>query len=383
MFAWLRRLIPLLIIIAIVVGAALVGKRLLPQGWRRPGAPTAPGGVKGEMAEQAVPVRVYRAARTLFRDQLYVMGTVKGTTEIEIRPEVPGILSSFKVAEGDIVSAGDVIAELDQRDATLKVRYAESKLATAQAALEGSRLKLQMHEDLFAIGAIVQAKLDEVRAETTVAEKQVETAQVEVESARAEVEKTVLKAPVEGVLTTKDAEPGEFVSPQSKAATMMEIYDIFVVMGVIEKDIDRVGLAQPVTVTVETYPGVEFQGVVDEISPIVEGKSRTLTVKARIPNPDSRLLPGMFARATIVVFEQADALVIPSIALHREQEAYHVFVVADGVAQQRAISVGYITTDYAQIADGLQEGDQVIVEAQSTLKDGAHVEVLEVQESTL
>lgn len=381
MLRLLRRLIPLIILIVIAVSALTFGRQLWAPGRR--GAPTAPSGLEEGMAEQAVPVRVYRASRTLFRDRLPVMGTVKGITEIELRPEVAGILASFEVAEGDLVSTGDVIARLEPRDAELKVRYAESKLAAAQAALDGSRLKLKMHEDLFAIGAIVRAKLEEVRAETVVAEKQMETAQVEVESARSELAKVVLKAPVAGVLTTRDAEPGEFVSPQTKVATMMEIEDVFIVMGVIEKDIDRIGLGQPVVVTVDTYPGVEFQGHVDEISPIVEGKSRTLTAKARVPNPDSRLLPGMFARATVTVFEQENALVIPSIALHREQEAYHVFVAADGTAQRRPIGVGYITTDYAQISEGLEEGDQVIVEAQSTIRDGARVEVLEVQESTL
>ncbi len=340
-------------------------------------------GAEQEQQQQKVPVRVFKVARTLFQDKLPVMGTVTGVSELELKFEVSGIVSAFAVNPGDLVMAGDIIAQIDQRDAQLKIKYAESKLAAAQASHEAAQVKLRMHESLSEIGAIVAVKLEEVKAETAVALRQVETAQVELESAQAELDKTVLKAPRDGVLTNRDVEEGEFATPQAAVATMMEIHDVHVVFGIIEKDIERVTLGQPAKITVDTYPGTEFEGTLDQINPLVEGKGRTLPVKARVPNPDSRLLPGMFARAVITVFEQPDAIVVPSISLHRKDDgSYTAMVVQEEKVSERPVAVGYITTDYAQIDDGLQEGELVVVESQATLKDGAPVEVLEIQEAS-
>ncbi len=381
--SWGRKIRFVLLIVAIV---ALVRLGMQVVAGHGGGAGQAGGqapGAEQEQQQQKVPVRVFKVARTLFQDKLPVMGTVTGISELELKFEVSGIVSAFAVNAGDLVAAGDVMAQLEPRDAQLKIKYAESKLEAAKASCDAAQVKLKMHESLAEIGAIVPVKLDEVKAETAVAFRQMETSLVELESAKAELDKTVLKAPRDGVVTNRDIEVGEFATPQASVATLMEIHDVHVVLGIIEKDIERVTLGQPAKITVDTYPGTEFEGMIDEINPLVEGKGRTLPVKARVSNPDSRLLPGMFARAVITVFEQPDAIVVPSISLHRKDDgSYTAMVVQEETVAERPVTVGYITTDYAQVDDGLQEGELVVVESQATLKDGASVEVLEIQEAS-
>ena len=131
---------------------------------------------------------------------------------------------------------------------------------------------------------------------------------------------------------------------------------------------------------------MDFIGTVDNVAPILEGKSRTLTVKARIKNdnPKGMLLPGMFSGIYISVYEKKDTIKVPSEALYdldNDGELESVYVVdEENMARVRKVSIGYITTDYTEILSGLKEDEQVVTEAMAELKDGSKVDVIEVQE---
>ncbi|MBU1852578.1 MAG: efflux RND transporter periplasmic adaptor subunit, partial [Candidatus Omnitrophica bacterium] len=128
-----------------------------------------------------------------------------------------------------------------------------------------------------------------------------------------------------------------------------------------------------------------FKGKVDNIFPIIEGKSRTLTLRVRIDNPDALLLPGMFARAMITVAEFYDVIVVPSMSLETLDEGgYSIFVVSENnTVSSRPVEVAYVTTDYTVIASGLYEGEVVVTSTPQELKDGMPVDVIDVQESVL
>jgi multidrug efflux system membrane fusion protein len=126
-----------------------------------------------------------------------------------------------------------------------------------------------------------------------------------------------------------------------------------------------------------------FNGKVDYIYPVIEGKSRTLTAKVRLQNPDVQLLPGMFARAMITVAEFRNAMVIPSLSLNKKDEGYSVFVVDEqNKVRIKPVKVEYITTDYSVIGEGLHEGELVVTETPQELKEEMPVQVIEVQENT-
>lgn len=330
-----------------------------------------------------VPVRCYRIALTDFKDELPVLGTVKGALEIDLKFEISGVIEEISFREGDIIYKGDLIASLDKKDAQLKVDYSKSKLESAKTQSLAAQKKLDIHRNLYEIGGIIKAKLEEVELELKSAELQAESAGVELRSAESELKKTDLYAPRDGVLGSRDAEVGEFVTPNDKVATLYDTVKVFVELGIVEKDIDKIALAQDVNVTVDAYPGTVFTGLVDNVFPVIEGKSRTLTVRVGIDNPDAMLLPGMFARALITVAEFEDAIVIPSMSLDKtDEEGYKVFTVdASNTVRARPVEVVYITTDYTVVASGLYEGELVVSETPQELKDGMPVNVIEVQES--
>ena len=335
-------------------------------------------------AVEAAHVRCYRAAPTDFKDELPVLGTVKGALEIGLKFEINGVVETIGFREGDIIYKGDLIASLDKKDSQLKVDYAKSKLESIKLQALAAKKKLDIHKNLYDIGGIIKAKLEEVELETKSAALQVESAKVELKSAESELVKTDLYAWRDGVLGSRDVEVGEFVTPHDKIATLYGIKEVFIELGIVEKDIDKIALGQGVSVTVDAYPGETFTGVIDNVFPVIEGKSRTLTVRVRVENPGAMLLPGMFCRAMITVAEFNNAIVEPSLSLERTDEGYSVFTVdEDNVVSSRSVDVDYITSDYTVISFGIYEDDLVVVDYSQELKDGMVVNIIEVQENIL
>jgi membrane fusion protein, multidrug efflux system len=336
--------------------------------------------------EELVTVRTYRVIRGDFIDVLPGMGTIKGDREVELRFESNGIVDSINFFEGDLVRRGDIIATLAQKDALLKLEYSKSKLKTQQFAEEAAKKKLEIHQKLFDDGIIIKPKLEEIQIEYEGAKSQSQSAQKEVEFALSELDKTYRYSPINGVVGTRDVEVGEFVTSNIKIASLYDTATVITEMGVIEKDINRIALGQKAKVTVDTYPGVEFEGQIENIAPIVEGRSRTLTVKIRIKNDNPRgtLLPGMFARTWISVYEKKNTIRLPSACLYdldNNGEFDSVYVVtSENIAKATPVRIGYVSTDYIEIIDGLREGEQVVSESMVELKDGVKVDVIEVQE---
>ncbi|MDP2922024.1 MAG: efflux RND transporter periplasmic adaptor subunit [Candidatus Omnitrophota bacterium] len=355
---------------------ANMGKK---QAAKKPG-PEA--GTEEQKEQEAVPVRCYKVMPMDFKDDLPVMGTVKGSLEIPLKFEINGSLEAINFREGDMVNKGDIIASLSKKDGQLKVDYAKAKFEAAKTQALAAKKKYEIHKNLYDIGGIIKAKLEEVELEAKSAEAQAKSAEVEVKSAESELKKTDLCATREGVLGAREAEAGEFVTPNNKIATLYDIMEAFVELGIIEKDVDKVALGQNVVITVDAHQGAVFKGKVDYVYPVVEGKSRTLTVKIRIQNPDAQLLPGMFARAMITVAEFKNAIVIPSLSLNKKEEAYNVSVVdSENKVHIRPVKVQYVTTDYSVIGEGLSEGELVVTETPQELKEEMPVQVIEVQEN--
>lgn len=308
---------------------------------------------ESQLTEEEVPVNVFRVARGTFQDTLSAMGTVKGGSEIELRFQVAGMVKSFNFREGDKVEKGEIIARLDQNDALLKLKQAQ--------------IELEEYEKLYSIGAIIKSKLEQARLAAMLASS--------------EFEKTYLRAVRNGIIGDKNVEVGEFITPNVKVATLVSLETVVVELGIIEKEIDRIFLGQKVTVNVDTYPGIDFTGIVSNISPLIAGKSKTLSVKANLDNPGGLLLPGMFARIKISVFEKENALLIPSDSLDRSTGEFRVFVVGDNnIAYAQPVEVAYLSSDYAQIAGGLEEDELVVMEKPESLTDGKRVRIIEVKE---
>jgi membrane fusion protein (multidrug efflux system) len=232
--------------------------------------------------------------------------------------------------------------------------------------VQRAKNELEQTEKLYQLGGVSKTKLDEAR--------------INLDVAQTEMDKTRLVATRDGILGDKGADIGEFVTPQRKIATLVAIKNVVVKVGIIEKQVDKVYPGQKMLVTVDAYPGNVFEGTIQSISPIITGESKTFEITARIPNPDSLLLPGMFARTKVITYEADDALSVPNDALIKTSGGFQVFVInKDNVAEARDVQVGYVSTENTQIQSGLNPGDVVIVQRPPELKAGSKVKIIEVQ----
>ncbi|MDD4980031.1 MAG: efflux RND transporter periplasmic adaptor subunit [Candidatus Omnitrophica bacterium] len=341
-----------------------------------------------------IPVRVFEVRSADFQDTLPVMGTVKGKTEIGLKFEVNGVIEKIYFREGEKIKKGGLIASLDPKDAQLRLAYAKNKFNAAEAAYNSIQKKLEVQKKLYEAGAIIKSKLEEVTLECKSAGFQLETTKSETELAENELNKTLLYANTDGVMGPREKEEGEFVTPQDKIGSLLEISEVFVEVGVVERDINKIKLGQKAKVYVDANPDVTFEGRVDSIFPVVEGKSRTLTAKIKVPNPNGLLFPGMFSRAEILIIELKNALIIPVTSLIPSEKGKTLLPVIPqesttrpedgsqtGIVELRRVNTGYMTSDYVQVTKGLKSGDFVVMETRGELKDNAAVRIEGIEES--
>lgn len=354
---------------------------------------------KEEKKSVSTPVltRTFKVKRMDFKDTLPVMGTIKAKAEIPLKFEVSGVIKKIYFKEGELINKGDLIASLENKDATLKLQYTENKVLSAKSSYESLLKKLEIYKQLFEAGAIIETKLKEVELDVESAKAELEAAKTEREIAKEELKKTTLYATTEGLMGPKEAEEGEFVTPQDEIGSLLDISEVFVEAGIVERDINRVKAGMKTNISVDAYPNKMFTGVIERIYPIVEGKSRTFTAKIKVLNPQGLLLPGMFSRVEIFSVELEDALIVPAISLISTGEETFLLPVIPketieveeegtmlGTVKFYPTKIGYLSSDYAQILGGVKEGDLVVTEAQGDLNDNMRVRIVGVEEfSTL
>ncbi|MFH1094053.1 MAG: efflux RND transporter periplasmic adaptor subunit [Candidatus Omnitrophota bacterium] len=337
---------------------------------------------KAGFIKRGLSLKVYKISRSTFEDILPAMGSVKGLITRKLNFEATGLVDLVSFREGDLVKEGQLIARLRQTEAHLKIDYNRAKLKSAMVALAQAEKKVKMFRELYNIGAVNQLKLAEIEAEAGNAKHQVEAAQVETSSAREELKKTEMYAPADCVLNERNIEIGELVSPYTpKAVEVVEIDTVFAEVGVVERDVTKIKIGQLSRIYVDGYPDLPFDGIIDNIYPALSDKTRTLPVEIKIDNSRRMLMPGMFARADIILFEKPGVISIPRVALKKLEDASLVFVIDEvtNTAQERLVETGYESTDYIEILRGLKEGDLVAISNIEQLTSGTPVQITEIQ----
>ena len=303
--------------------------------------------------------------KTDYQDFVTSFGTIKGFREIPVKFEESGRISKFCFKEGDGIKKDDLVVAQEQDEQKLKLEYAE--------------IEYNKNKTLYDLGGLAPDKLKQ--------------AELEVESAKVSVGKRNFYAPSDGFMGMQKISEGELAKPDDAVTTFVDINSVFCEVGIIEKDMDKVKNGQIAKIAIEALPNDTFEGKVDSVSPILEGRSRTQNVKMLIPNEKGVIRPGMFAKAAIMIFEQEDAIVVPRIALQKSDQGYTVFGVVrpegeakkslagfeEATAKVIPVKVDRANEDVALISEGLTEGQEIILEtpeAKSSIKDGVPIEIL-------
>src|SRR6185369_5670520 len=198
----------------------------------------------------------------------------------------------------------------------------------------------------------------------------VANAQAALALARKNLSYAVIPAPIDGFVTERTADLGEYVSPQQKVVTIVKTNPLRIRIDISEQAIPAVKLGQSVSITTSAWPDKNFAGRVARIAPNVSATSRTLTVEAEIENGSNALKPGQFATVRILQERAEPAVLIPGRAIVTEAGVSRVFVIKNGHAEQRLVQTGQTEGDLVQVKQGVAADEQVATSNLEQLTDG-------------
>lgn len=286
---------------------------------------------KQQKPEDAIiPIKGFKIGRFNFEDSLNALGTIKGAMEFKLSFEVPGTISSINYREGERYEEGALLISLKQDDILLRLKRAQAEFNKTQAQAQIAQQKVEENEKLFTMGAVPKTTLENVKLEYESAKFESEANRLEMKANEAMLEKSNLYAPSAGMIGELNVEEGETVTQNTLLGTHIMTEYVYAEFGVVERDVNKIALGQKARVFVDAFPDKTFEGVIENVAPIVAGTSRTATAKVRIENPDRLLLPGMFARIRILLYSKKNTLVVPTDAVQGKEGEQFVYVVHSG-----------------------------------------------------
>lgn len=320
------------------------------------GASKPPGGAP-PMPVEAAQVRVGTVERTVT-----AVGSLLSNESVVVRPEIAGRISEIAFKEGQRVTKGTVLVRLDDA-------IARATLAQAQASIAFSRAELSRADQLVRQNTGPLRNREQASAKLLADEAAVQLA-------KAQLDKQVIAAPFDGVLGLRKASVGDFVQAGKDIVNLEDIDTLKLDFRVPEMFLPAVRVGQTVKVAVDAFGGRSFDGTVYAIDPLVDVNGRALAIRARVPNPDGSLRPGLFARVSLTLTTVPDAVLIPEQAIVAFGKDQFVFKVVDGKVVQTRVVLGERRNAEVEIAKGLAPGDMVVTAGQLKIRDGVPVTVL-------
>lgn len=302
------------------------------------------------------------------------VGSLEARARVELRPESSGRITAILVEEGEEVREGEVLLRQDQNKLEAEVQAARAAVSRAEAEFQNFRRQVERNDSLLAHGAISQQAYDDLQTRFSSAEAGLEEARAALALRRERLEDATVRAPFAGRVGARQVDQGQYVSTGDPLFVIVDDDPLEIRFSVPERYLGQLRNGIPVEVAVQNLPERRFQGRVDFISPYVEPSSRTVALKALIPNPASELRAGQFANV-LVELEQRSAVVVPEAAVIPRQEGSSVFVVEGGRAARRQVETGLRREGLVELRSGVSAGDTVIVAGYQRLSEGSPVRV--------
>jgi RND family efflux transporter MFP subunit len=332
------------------------------------------------------------------RTVLNASGYVTARREATVSSKVTGKVIEVLIEEGMKVKAGQVLARLDDSNVKASLAVAQAQLASAQAALAETEAQLKLANDEYQRTAELaekhiasQSDLDQTEAnakalEAHLAQQKLDVVVADRQSAmwQQQTDDTVIRAPFDGVITTKDSQPGEMISPVSAGGgftrtgigTVVDMSSLEIEIDVNESYINRVEPGQPVEATLDAYPDWKIPCKVIAIIPTADREKSTVKVRVGFDQLDPRILPDMSVK---VAFRDnsgtaaGHSVMVPKSAVLNRDGRDVVFVVQAGHAERRAVTVSDSQNDDSVLSAGVAAGEKVVVNAPADLRDGMAV----------
>jgi membrane fusion protein, multidrug efflux system len=358
----IKPIVIMAIVVALVLGAVF--------GWQRIGAGF---GKKFMAAAASAPQTVSTTVAATSQWQPYYQstGTLRAVRGADLSAQAAGVVDQIAFDSGNEVSAGKVLLRLKPND-----DYA--KLQQLQAAAELADQTYKRDQEQFAAQAISQANLD-----TDVSTQKSAHAQVSAQEAL--IEEKIVKAPFAGRLGIRQVDLGQYLTAGTAIVTLQALDPILIDFYLPQQALSQLKPGQPVSASIDTYPGQTFSGMVESINSKVDTGSRNVQVRASFHNADRRMVPGMFASVRIEYGDKGNPVTLPQTAVTYNPYGDTVYVVEPhGVddkghprleVQQRFVKLGATRGDQIAVESGVKPGETIVIAGQIKLRNGVPVAV--------
>ncbi|WP_338808856.1 efflux RND transporter periplasmic adaptor subunit [Agrobacterium leguminum] len=295
-------------------------------------------------------------------ERLGISGELQPITRVVIRAREAGKIVEMNVRDGDAVQAGELLVrfETDELQSTLLLRQSDRDAAEAELMLAMQALT---RTEQLALKNIASAEqLDKAKSDVAVKTARLQSLSAQADIARLALRNAEIRAPFGGTVTRRLAEAGSRVGADGELLTLVDTSVLEAKVLVATRDVPRVALGQTAELEIDGLGGQIVKGTVDRISPVAEDGTRFVAVYLRLANRDGRLWGGMFASGSILLREKNDALVVPAIALRKDETGYHVLKVLDGHLRRQTVTVGarWNGGSLIEIAAGLKDGETIL-----------------------
>ncbi len=353
------------------------------------------GGIVWSSRPKIVEVRVARVAKGKVEETVSSTkaGAVRSRLDADLSSDVSGLITAVHAREGAIVKKDSHLVSIDKRDAEAALTAAQKDVKTLEALASEAATRhrdavreLKRLEGLKPTGDVSEAQLDQaatlaeaMAAAKAAAEARIEAGKAAVVRAQIAVDKGDLHAPFDGIVAAVFVEVGEWAVPGKVMMRLVDLDHLYIRAELDEVDLGPLKVGMPARVTLDPYKGRKPMGAITRIAPYVseaQEQNRTLEVEVELKEPMDGLKPGISADVEVILRERDGVLRIPSQAL---MEGDRVLVAgADGIARATAVKIGLRNWEFAEVLEGVAEGDAVIVSLEiEAAKDGARVKIRE------
>jgi len=320
---------------------------------------------------------------------LTASGYVVAQRKAAIASKGTGRLIYLGVVEGDQVKKNQIIGRLEDNDIVAQLDQAKANLGLQEAGLTDVRNTLTRQKDLYSKGLSSQQEFDLAQSNYNKTMASIDVAKAGIRAAEVAMENTLIRAPFDGTVLTKNAEIGEIVAPfggstTSKTAvvTIADMKSLLVEADVSESNIEKIKPDQDCEIILDAFPEKSYQGYVFKIVPTADRSKATVLVKVGFKNYDSRVLPEMSAKVNFFtqkidesIAEQKPVLIIPNSAIRNENGKSYIFKVEADKAKKIEVTIGQKFGDFVEVVSGLSSGEQIIDSLTDKIIDGSEVKL--------
>jgi membrane fusion protein, multidrug efflux system len=330
-----------------------------------------------------VAVETAKVAPSDLQQAIDVVGTLTARSEAEIKTEYSGTVAEIYVSQWVRVTKGKPLARLDTREVEAALQAARAAALQAEVGAQRAAREMERTLKLKEAGLATQQGLDDARTAEEAARAAAGAAQAQQGMAETRLAKAVLRAPIDGVVAARNVNVGDYVENMGSPAPMFRIVDnrvLELTANIPSARMAELKVGQAFAFVSDAIPGKELGGKISFINPVADEASRTVKVKAEIPNDDEALKAGLFVKGRIVTGNRAGVIVVPRAALVSWDTAARsatLFVIEKGAAKRRTIQTGAAPGDAVEVVSGLNAGEEVVTRGGFNLRDGDPVRVVQ------